>query len=186
MTQESAPLTRSERETRHEERETEAERVRDEQRRAGPHAVLRSGDREDRAEDRTDARRPTEAERDTGDDRSRVAEPSELRLETLLLVQPRRLQEQRAEQEQAHPDEDRAGQAGQQVLVVAQELTGARDAEAEQHEHRAEPEDEQRGRADDPALLRLGAVLQRGEVQAGDHREVARARAGARTARGTR
>ena len=69
---------------------------------AGPHAVLVRGDAEDRAEDRTDARRPAEAERDARDDRRGVAEAAELRMEALLLVQPRRAQEQRAEQEQRH------------------------------------------------------------------------------------
>ena len=54
------------------------------------------------------------------------AEPAELRMEALLLVQPRRAQEHRAEQEQRHREHERARQAREHALVVAQQLPDAR------------------------------------------------------------
>ena len=111
FTNASAPLDAPEREADDEEREPEAERVGDEQRRAGPHAVLVRRDGEDRPQDRPDARRPTEPECGARDERRGLAEAAELRVEALLLVEPRRAQEQRPEQEQAHADHDRARDA---------------------------------------------------------------------------
>ena len=111
-----------EREADDEEREPEAERVGNEQRRAGPHAVLVRRDGEDRPQDRPDARRPTEPECGARDERRGFTEAAELRVEALLLVEPRRAQEQRPEQEEAHADHDRARDARQQVLVVAERL----------------------------------------------------------------
>ena len=101
----------SEEQPAQQERQTEAERVDGEQCSARPDAVLVRGDAEDRAEDRSDARRPAEAERHAGDRGRGVAEPAELRVEPLLLVEPRRAEEQRAEQEQRHREQQRARQA---------------------------------------------------------------------------
>ncbi len=130
----------AEREPGDEERQTEAERVHDEQRAAGPDAVLVRGDAEDRAEDRADARRPAEPERGARDRGRRDAEASELRMKSLLLVQPRRAQEQRSEQEQRHREHHRARDAREHALVVAEELPEARRRKPERDEHRAEPE----------------------------------------------
>ena len=51
---------------------------------------------------------------------------AELGMESLLLVQPRRAQEQRAEEEQRHREHDRARDPREQLLVVAQRLPDAR------------------------------------------------------------
>ncbi len=54
----------------------------------------------------------------------------------------------------------------------ASSLAVARDAEPEQHEHDAEPEHEQRRRADDAPRLLARSLFERRQVEAGDHREV--------------
>src|SRR5262245_47514913 len=126
-----------------EKRQRETEAVDGEQRRALPHARASSGEGEDGAEDRADARRPRRAEGDTGHRRSKVAERLAREMDAALPHQetgPKDAQEIEPEKD----DQDSAC-PGDPDLRAQQQGAECRCGGAEQDEDQGESGDEPGG-----------------------------------------
>ena len=125
--------------------------------------VLRSGDRQDGAENRPDARRPAERERQA----HHIGAPQADRLrhrQPALLHQERDRRD--AEEMQPHDDDDDAGDFAEHVGIGVQHRAEHAGAGAKRHEHRgeAEHEDESRDHGLAPHArggFRIGKAFQR-------------------------
>ncbi len=134
--------------------------------------VFRSGQRQDRREDRPDARRPAEGEGEAHD----IGAPKPDRLfhaEALLAIQEG--QPEQPEKMQAHRDDEQPGDQRQDLDMGAHDLPECRGGRAERHEHRGETGNEQERREQRVApRARFAALGQFLDRRAGDEGEVRR------------
>lgn len=146
-----------------------------------PCIVLAGCDSEHRSQHRTDTGCPAETERDPGDRRGERAESLQPRMEPLLLVQPRGLQEQRAEDDQGEVQDEQARHPGDDRLVGLQRMADRGGGETEADEHGGEPSDEQTGVAVDPQQQPVISTREVPDIQAGDDRQGTPERSAARS-----
>ena len=123
------------------ERNAEAERIDREHAGALRHRLLRRRDRQDRGEDRADARRP--AEREGKPHQIGAPQPDGLGdLEPLLAHQ--QADRGQAEEMQTHDDDGDAGEDRELARIGAQHRADRAGAGAKRHEHRGKAEHEQK------------------------------------------
>ena len=125
------------------------------------------GGGEDRPQRRADAGGPGDREGRAGDDRAAPARPFEQGVDVPLAVEPG--DEQRTDEEDAHRDDQHAGDLGQQVLVILQGRAEAGGGQPEGDEDRREAGDEEQARPQHPAPT---GVVELGGGDPGDRRKV--------------
>src|SRR6266542_2409875 len=151
---------RAERERREQERHAEPGGVGDQQSDAALNRLRRAGQRQDRAEDRSDAGRPADRERDAHRQR---AEISGGLLANLQLSGPsQHTDPQHAGDVQPEDDDEGTADPTDEVAVVEEELAGGAERCAEAHEDQGKPEHEGQRVEHHPAAG--GAREIRGEI----------------------
>ena len=139
------------------------------------HGALLRRQRQDRSEDRADARRPAEGEGEADDERAQ--RPGRLALHVDLGLPVERVDLQQPHRVQAEEDHGDAGDLGQDPELLVDQRADAAGRGAERDEHAGEAEDEgDRGEEDAPrrALRQRRAGVGVVERDAGDERQVAR------------
>ena len=106
-------------------------------------AAGRCAYREDRAEHRSDARRPAKSERKPEDVRGERVAADDLEVESNIALQPRRLA-QHTEHQQPENDDDGPADYVEFVAIAREKLPDRRRAGAEGDEHGGEAADEER------------------------------------------
>jgi hypothetical protein len=133
-------------------RNTKAERVDCEQARAFAYRLLGRGNGQDRGQDRADAWRPAECERET----NQIGPPKSDRLCDFKSLLPMQQGDWcNAEEVQTHNDNDNAGNRCQGSRIGADERADDAGASTECDKHRGEPQDKQR-RGNDRVAFYLG------------------------------